>query len=95
MKNAIFVAVLLFSAGVAGPALAQAYEPIPATQSGPYMADPVPGTGADYPPSAATATEAYVGPPKDHPAEACSALSPCALASSAPRKLGTEVSSLR
>lgn len=55
----------------------------------PVLPDPVPGVGADYPPSAATAGQGYVGPPlrKADPDLTCSPWNPCAYASSTPRKL--------
>ena len=59
----------------------------------PVLPDPVPTQGANYPPSAATATTAYGGPPRFTPAAPCSALNPCALPSSAPHKLGPLVGS--
>jgi hypothetical protein len=59
------------------------------SSSDPVSPDPVPGQGADYPPSAVTAGTAYGGPPKMIPGDACTPFNPCALPSSAPHKLGT------
>ncbi len=56
--------------------------------SGPVLPDPVANHGADYPPSAATAGIAYGGPPKTALRNPCTAFNPCALASSAPHKMG-------
>lgn len=60
------------------------------------LPDPVPGQGANFSPSAATATEAYGGPPRGTPAgDPCTPYNPCALPSSAPRELGPLVTTLK
>ena len=61
---------------------------LPSTGAEPMLPDPVPGTGADYPPSAATAGQGYVGPPlrKADPDLTCSPWNPCAYNSSTPGK---------
>lgn len=77
------------------PGAAQAQK-LRSTSAPPAVSDPVPGKGADFSPSDATATEAYGGPPKAIPdGDPCSAYNPCALPSSAPREWGPLVSSLR
>jgi hypothetical protein len=62
--------------------------PIPSQSSEPVLPDPVRGQGANYPPAAVTADQAYGGPPRMIAHGECSALNPCALPSSAPHRLG-------
>lgn len=83
------VVFALMLMGLSGLALAQTNPLSSSTSAEPVLTDPVPGAGADYPPSAATAGEAYVGPPleKADPDLGCSPFNPCAYPSSAPRKL--------
>jgi hypothetical protein len=77
------------------PGAAQAQK-LKSTSAPPVVSDPVPGKGADFSPSDATATEAYGGPPKAIPdGDPCTPFNPCALASSAPRALGPLVSSFQ
>jgi len=59
----------------------------------PVLPDPVPNQGVQYPASAATAGQAYVGPPKMVLHAECTPFNPCAAASSAPHKLGPLVNS--
>ena len=63
--------------------------PLPSSSPEPILPDPSPGAGANYPPSAATAGEAYNGPPleKADPALQCSPANPCAYPASTPRPL--------
>jgi len=80
-RAAILIAFLL---AVPNVALAQ----MSSSSSDPVLPDPVPNQGVAYPPSAATADAAYAGPPKMTPHNGCTALNPCAQASSDPHKLG-------
>lgn len=60
------------------------------------LPDPAPGQGGDFSPADATATEAYIGPPKPIAgSDPCTPYNPCALPSSAPRELGPLVGSLK
>lgn len=97
MKRLTLIAALLAAAPLtlAGRAMAQVYEPIPTMPTAPVLSDPVPGTGADYPASAATAGAAYIGPPKEISKNECTPDNPCAMPSSGPRKPGPLVSSLK
>jgi len=75
----------LFSFGLAGVAAAQE-NPAPLRSAEPVLPDPVPGRGANYPPSAVTADTAYAGPPREIPNKECDPANPCAFDSSAPGK---------
>jgi len=79
---------VLLAGSTAGLALAQT-DPLAGHTAQAVIPDPVPGQGADFAPSAATATEAYGGPPRLMPDDPCTEYNPCALPSSAPHKLGT------
>jgi hypothetical protein len=67
-----------------GAAMAQ----LASTRNTPVQPDPVPGQGANYAPSDATATTAYMGPARDDLHNDCTEFNPCALPSSAPHPLG-------
>lgn len=69
------------------PALAQ-IDSMASTTAEPALPDPVPGQGANIPPSMATSGTAYGGPPLGTPRQDCSPFNPCAVPSSAPRDPG-------
>ena len=77
----------LIAGAMPGVALAQT-DPLAGTYTPPVIPDPVPGHGADFKPSDATATEAYMGPGHAAPNDPCTEFNPCALPSSAPHALG-------
>jgi hypothetical protein len=80
-RAAFLIAFLL---AVPNIALAQ----MSSSSADPVLPDPVPNQGVAYPPSAVTADTAYAGPPKMTPHTQCAPLTPCAVPSSAPHKLG-------
>jgi hypothetical protein len=80
-RAAILIAFLLAVPNVAAAQMSS-------SSADPVLPDPVPNQGVAYPPSAVTADTAYAGPPKMTPHSQCTALNPCAQASSAPHKLG-------
>ena len=90
MKKASFIRMTLpalFAAALfLSPHAAMAQ--IATGSSDPVLPDPVQGRGAQYPPSAVTTTEAYMGPPHLRTDNACTSYNPCALPSSAPHRLG-------
>ena len=83
------IAVLLAASfALAVPALAQT-DPLSGSPSvAAVQPDPVPGKGANFVPSDATATEAYGGPAHVALDNSCTEFNPCALPSSAPHPLG-------
>lgn len=90
MKTRAPIRVFILAAAlsfVSAVALAQT-DPLAGHTAGPVMPDPVPGQGADFKPSDATAIEAYGGPPRAAPSDPCTEFNPCALHSSAPHRLG-------
>jgi hypothetical protein len=92
MKNRIpmrkITIAALLAASLAQPAPAQT-NPLSRSSSVPAVQpDPVPGQGADFAPSEATATTAYMGAARDDLHNDCTAYNPCALPSSAPHPLG-------
>ena len=88
MKILVALILALAPLAMAGSAAAQD-NPIPTQSSEPILPDPVRGAGANYPPSAVTADQAYAGgTPRTTLRGDCSSFNPCALPSSAPHKLG-------
>ena len=85
----IALALLTATFAALAPVLAQAQtDPLSGQSAASVMPDPVPGQGADFKPSAATATEAYMGMPRLERDTSCTEFNPCALPSSAPHPLG-------
>jgi len=83
------LAVSLAAFSLGGTAAAQ-QNPQPLRSSEPVLPDPVPGRGADYPPSAATADTAYAGPPKEIPNKECDPANPCAFVPPVPGMSGAK-----
>ena len=87
MRKITIMALLAASFAMGMPALAQT-DPLSGPSTIVVQPDPVAGQGTDFKPSDATATEAYMGPPRLERDTSCTEYNPCALPSSAPHALG-------